>query len=110
MQFVGDVPFREYTEASLDGTVYSAAVEEEVPRKKNPNSFFSSVGFMRIKIGFICHKSYEGGKKKKTAASVGMFKRILCFNAAAIRQEPRDASRISAGRSGGSSPDRFSYL
>lgn len=50
------------------------------------------------------------GESKKTAASVGMFKTILCFNAAGIRQEPRDASRLSARRSGGSSPDRFSYL
>lgn len=67
--------------------MYSAATEEAAlgggERKKNP-SFFSTVRFMRTKIGFICQKSYEG---RKTAGSAGTLKRILCPDAvASIRQ------------------------
>lgn len=83
VQRARQIHFRKYTEPSLDGTVYSAARGTE-GGFAGKNSFFFSVGFMRIKIGFICQISYEG---RKTVVSVGMLKRILCFIAAGIRQE-----------------------
>lgn len=103
VRLVRHIHFRKYTEPSLDGTVYSAATEEDLLGKTH---FFLSLHFMRIKIGSICQISHEG---RKTAVLVGML-REYCVLLPLESDKRGNASDISARRSGGLSPDRFSYL